>query len=71
VDNTYSTEGGLYQGGGGTANVNLFVEEFGQGIDTTVPSAIGGNASYDCEPLESLVVHTEDGDLFFTYNGPA
>ena len=71
VDNTYTAEGGLYNGGGGTATVNMFVEEFGRGIDMTVPSAVGGNASYECEPRESLVVHTQDGDLFLTYNGPA
>ena len=71
VDNTYSVDGGLYNGGGGNATVNVYVEEFGRGIDMTVPSAIGGTASYDCEPRERLVIHTQDGDLFLTYNGPA
>ena len=71
VDNTYTVEGGVYNGGGGTATVNLFVEELGQGTSMTVPSAIGGNATFECEPRETLVVHTQDGDLFHTYNGPA
>lgn len=71
VDNTYSADGGNFSGTGGTATFNMFVEELGRGIDMTVPSALGGAATYDCEPRERLTVYTEDGTLHLTYNGPA
>lgn len=71
VDNTYSADGGTFSGGGGTATFDMYVEELGQGIDMTVPSAVGGAATYECEPRESLTVHTQDGTLYLTYNGPA